>query len=643
MPTSLSDQQVLDTLAAASVVTSIQVKVSGQPKPASIPKPFPSPMDWRDQWIYFIMVDRFNNPHRKPNSHWDKSTEERQGGTFDGIKKELSYLHDLGAGAIWISPILKNRQSPARGSHHGYGIMDFLDIDPRFGTTPARAESEFISLVDEAHARGMWVVLDIVINHAGDVFSYDINGKDFDAADWNGSPYQIHWRDQTGQAHTGWHTVPESQNLSRDAVVWPAEFQKNEMFRRQGKGGVVEGDFETLKEFKTDLTKADGEKPVLELLIKSYEYIIARYDVDGFRIDTLKHVERDFALTFCNAIREFAQSIGKKNFFIFGENKSDDEGLLADYIGRYTSDMSEQMGADAALDFPLQWRMVPVVKGFAPPTALEDMFAHRKMVQKERKLLNSHGEASRFFVTFLDNHDEITRFLYPRDGGIYTPQLTMAVACLFCLQGIPCLYYGTEQGLMGVRDLYEVDLSHTIMRPENVREALWGKANAFDENNEIYQEIRKISRIRMNEPALRYGRQYFRPVSGNGVDFGVSREKGGVLAVSRILYNREVVVVANTSTTVAYTGSVLVDRKLHTSRSQFELVYSNYNTQGINKVQSGMVQFYDRQNIMSSGEANWINVILAPMEAQVLIPKLLKKPLPPISGEPVTGLEGNIN
>src|SRR6266446_8829575 len=145
-----------------------------------IPTPFPSPADWRDNWIYFLLVDRFNNPLQPPrNLPWDAVYSDFQGGTIDGIRTQLDYLQNLGVGAIWISPVLKNCQySP---TYHGYGIQDFLRIDPRFASDPAQdpqlVETELRQLVDEAHARGIYIILDIVLHHTGDVFAYQNYGS----------------------------------------------------------------------------------------------------------------------------------------------------------------------------------------------------------------------------------------------------------------------------------------------------------------------------------------------------------------------------------------------------------------------------------------------------------------------------------
>src|SRR5438309_9902081 len=111
----------------------------------------PSPEDWRDQWIYFLMVDRFNNRLRPPHARFDDpGFTGFQGGTFRGVKDQLPYLKELGAGAIWLSPVLRNLGFET-ATYHGYGIHDFLRAEPRFAEDPNRADEELRELVDEAH------------------------------------------------------------------------------------------------------------------------------------------------------------------------------------------------------------------------------------------------------------------------------------------------------------------------------------------------------------------------------------------------------------------------------------------------------------------------------------------------------------
>lgn len=191
--------------------------------------------------------------------------------------------------------------------------------------------------------------------------------------------------------------------LLRDAAVWPTELRHNQMFRRKGKGGEQGGDFESLKELVT------ANKEIRNALIRAHQYLIAKFDVDGFRIDTLKFIEQDFARIFDNAMREFALSIGKKNFFTFGE-VFDGEEKIAKFIGRQATESSDLVGVDAALDFPLFFTLPSVIKGFVPPSDVVGVFERRKQVQ--RGIISTHGDASRFFVSFLDNHDMKNRLFH---------------------------------------------------------------------------------------------------------------------------------------------------------------------------------------------------------------------------------------
>lgn len=603
MPLSLNDPLVQSTFTLASTPQSRTVRVGSEFREVSTP--FPSPPDWRDHWIYFLMLDRFSRDDQTAPSSmpYDAPFGGFQGGTFNGVKARLDYIKQLGAGAIWLSPVLKNRPSDV-GTFHGYGIQDFLRPEPRFASSPGKEDEELRALVDEAHARGLYVIFDIVLNHAGDVFGY----QDFGAsAPASPDPRPIEWRDQDGRARPDFQAIeniPEAQRHP-EGLVWPAQLQRNDFFRRRGKGGEAGGDFESLKEFVTNVR--DGAVfPVRDALILAYQYAIARYDVDGFRIDTLKYIEPEFAQVFGNAMREYALSIGKKNFFTFGE-VFDGEERIAQFIGRNTQEGGDLVGVDAALDFPLFFRLPSVVKGFAPPNEVIDVYRRRKEV--ERNVLTSHGEAGRFFVTFLDNHDmkERIRAASADAADPFDPQVILGVAALFGLQGIPCVYYGTEQGLHG--------RGHS---DQFVREALWGKPNAFDVDHPLYTAIARLSRIRDAEPALRYGRQYFRPISGDGVQFAASSFAPGVLAFSRILNNREVLIVANASTTKPFEGFVLVDLFIHNDGDRFHVLNDTSAPEPRPvETRSGLV-IHEIEGGVTSGPARMIEVTLRPMEVQVL-------------------------
>ncbi len=603
MPFSVLDRELQNALNEAKAVKKKIVNVDTQS--IEITSPFPSPQDWRDQWIYFIMVDRFNNPGGDPKQQWDGIIGDFQGGTFEGIRQQLGYLKQLGVGALWLTPVMKNCQF-LKGTFHGYGIQDFLQIDPRFASNKADPEGELKALIDEAHARGIFVIFDIVLNHTGDVFAYILdNGTPADSANFRSEGYKINWRLENGDSNISWENAPldSDPQLLPNAAVWPKELRNNEFFRRKGKGGEAGGDFESLKELVTD------KQEVRNTLIRAYQYLIAKYDIDGFRIDTLKYIEQDFARIFGNSMREFALSIGKKNFFTFGE-VYDDEQKIAHFIGRRALEPGDLTGIDAALDFPLFFKLPDVAKGKMSPAEVVGVYELRKEVQ--RGIISSHGEVSRFFVTFLDNHDMKNRF-YHRDSSNpdkYNDQVTLGITCLLALQGIPCLYYGTEQGLSGAGN-----------SDGAVREALWGKPGGFDLNHPFYQAIEKLSQVRNSQPALRYGRQYFRPISGDKTNFGISTFNSGVLAFSRILNDQEVVVVANTNTEFGVSIFVIVDFALNQGSPAYKVLYSNKTAlttlDPIEEKQGVTVREVDGS--ISNGPIKIVKVTLEPMEVQILV------------------------
>ena len=234
-------------------------------------------------------------------------------------------------------------------------------------------------------------------------------------------------------------------------------------------------------------------------------------------------------------------------------------------------------------------RLVEVCKGFAPPADLSGHFDHRRKVL--RKIVSSHGDAGRHYVTFLDNHDLNERF----HNAQYPEQTKLALTCLMTLQGIPCIYYGTEQELDGRGE-----------RREYVREALWGRPSAFASDRPIYRLIRDLTRLRAENPTLRFGRQYFRECSGNGVDFGYSPYPGGVLAFSRILNDRELLIAANASAVQPAQVHVVVDSNLHATGNAWTVLFSTHS-----QPQAPMPT-------STHGGSRTLQVKLAPMEAQVL-------------------------
>jgi len=494
---------------------------------------FPSPGDWRDVFIYFLLVDRFDNnqeniPLYDPNTtssgqNWEQGRV-FQGGNLRGIIRRLDYILGLGANAIWLSPVLKNR-TEKDDTYHGYGIQDFLDVDPRFGN-----REDLRELVSEAHARDMYVIMDIIINHTGDNWAYP--------GDY---PY-YYWKEAPGPFEFGsWREVDSAAGLQEHDAVWPEELQTPEYYKRRGQirnwsdpEQAINGDFLSLKEL--DINNAT----VLDTLIKAYKYWISLTDVDGFRVDTVKHMESSATAIFCNAVREYSKRIGKDKFFIFGEIVGDDL-TIQQYIGRNSRipGTNERFPSlDAALDFPLYFILEEAIKGFLNPSHL------RHRYERFKTLYSDHGEAGRYFVTFLDNHDQMSRpyrrFMHRNS---YRQQAVLAIGYLLTSQGVPCIYYGTEQGFDGGGD-------HDSYVRECMFGGEWGAFEStghhfFDPQHPIYKDIAEIASIRDHQPALRYGRQYFREISGNGVDFGYPADGLCTLAYSRILDTTEILITLN--------------------------------------------------------------------------------------------------
>ncbi len=212
-----------------------------------------------------------------------------------------------------------------------------------------------------------------------------------------------------------------------------------------------------------------------------------------------------------------ARRIGKHNFFISGEIVADDQ-TLQHYLGRNSriEGTHERFPSlDATLDFPLYFILEETIKGVLSPGELHERYERFKTEYAD------HGEAGQYFVTFVDNHDQMAR-PYQRfmHGNPFPDQAALAIGYLLTSQGVPCIYYGTEQGFDGGGD-----------NDSYVRECMFGgQWGAFDStgghffkpSNSIYKSIAQIAAIRRNEPTLRYGRQYFREISGNGIDLPLS-------------------------------------------------------------------------------------------------------------------------
>jgi glycosidase len=549
---------------------------------------FPSPQSWRDQILYFLLPDRFSDgaeagrplfDRANPSQHralqigaWMAAGTRFQGGTLRGVTSKLPYLHDLGVTTLWVGPVWRQREDLE--TYHGYAIQHFLDVDPRFGT-----RQDLRDLIDAAHDRGMYVLLDIIYNHSGNNWFYAAEGAAHSQMPYRYEPpYLVHgWRSATGTS------VAQIQS-SADGV-WPTEFQQATWYTRAGRidrwdPEPWEDPLHDENEFRRgdfyDLKNLELRNEVLTALLDVYRYWIALSDCDGFRIDTVKHVPFEASRNFCGGIREYAESIGKENFLLLGE-VTGGAPMARNYVDIFGRNL------DAVLDIgDPATRIGGVVKGFRPADDFFRQFGGHDDI-------GSHRVVGRYHVSILDDHDMIGRSKQRFSAGNQVvTQVAHAVGLQLTTVGIPCIYYGTEQAFDGTEARHDaafepLDNGSVPGADRYIRESMFGGTfgafgtagcHFFDPTHPAYLRTAAIARVRQ-DPAigrpLRRGRQYLRETSTGGA-FTVS-SPGQLVGWSRILYDREVLVCLNTNGTGARGADVTVDASIHPPGSLLTVRY----------------------------------------------------------------------
>ena len=490
--------------------------------------------DWRDEVIYQVLVDRFANGdvNNDTNVTYDETNLARyMGGDYQGILDRIDYLETLGVTTLWISPVVVNVEEDAgSASYHGYWAQDFLNVNPHFGDMAKLRE-----LVDTLHARDMKVVLDIVVNHVGQLFYYDINRNgqpdittfystdggteetivtEWDPA-WDARGVQGYTSlGESGPAPLGWVNMPEINRVPPN----PPELWNDAWYNRKGRvtnwadgEQVIEGDFPGgLKDLRTELPE------VQQAMVDIYAHWIENANLDGFRIDTLKHVEHDFWQAFAPGIRERAALLGKERFLMFGESFDGDDALN----GSFTFDEE----VDSVVYFSQKFQVYDdVFKRGGATRRIETLYRQRDENYGTTAHARGAGLPPRdLLVNFIDNHD-IPRFLYDEPS---VPALQSALTYLLTQDGIPCLYYGTEQGFRGGND------------PAN-REPLW--PSGFDTSGTLFQHVSRLNALRRELAPLRRGDFTLRWVT----DRTGGEEDAGIVAFERAYDGERVLVVIN--------------------------------------------------------------------------------------------------
>ncbi len=650
--------------------------------------------DWRDEVIYQLIVDRFNNGDINNDFNVDtRSMARYHGGDWQGIIDKLDYLQELGVTTLWISPPVKNVEEDAGfASYHGYWTVDFLKHNPHFGDLATLRR-----LSDELHKRGMKLILDIVTNHVGQVFFYDIN-MNGQADEWlagrgdtdKGSgrtsgelsrvteydpDYLAHGIDAytsmgiSGQAPIVFfdmpginRVAPGPQEIDLDGdgkITTPAEklgFSNPNWYHQRGRtydydsgaegctvtqswnestqspnlsdfkctcerkitnydysdGGYLDGERRDycqneqtlLGDFPGGLKDVATERnDVRNAMIQVFSYWIDVTNCDGFRIDTLKHVEYSFWEEFADGIRKHAESLGKKNFLMFGEAFDGNDLILSSYTKNVKSVdsvflFSQKYAIDKAFKCPPGNKVSFCQKndcanhvcntGDLYSWQYDDGNGHYYRVPGGRHALfsneprangvvdsNNQGVAPRdLLINFLDNHD-VNRYLYERNDDKGVDSLKNALSFLIMQRGIPCIYYGTEQGYMGGND------------PAN-REDMWNRDasvfvknsslgyndyRAWDTGNPLFKHIQKLIKIRKAVPVLRRGK-VGEPIYAE-YDNGVLKNES-IYAFTRELDGKYAAIIVNTHET----DSVTVNMTLPWSGSSVDVLNNNESVSG---------------------------------------------------------------
>jgi alpha-amylase len=527
--------------------------------------------------FYFVMADRFENGSTLNDkgglgedrlvSGFDPTARGfYHGGDLKGLLDRIDYIRGLGTTAIWLTPSFKNKavqleDGPSAG-YHGYWITDFTQIDPHLGTN-----AELRALVDAAHTRGMKVFFDIITNHTADVIGYE-GGARRPYVSKDVEPYRTAFGDpfdDRDYAGTGSFPPLDAEESFPYTPVLDADEQNlkvpgwlNDVRHYHNRGDTTfvgensyYGDFFGLDDLFTEHPR------VVRGMIDIYKTWIRDMAIDGFRIDTMKHVDDDFWRAFAPEVLEYARRQGKREFFMFGE--------VFDTTKTFTSHFTTQDDVQAVIDFPFQAAAQSFAASSTDTNRLRDFFAGDDWY--------TDADSNVYQLpTFLGNHDmgRIGRFISQANAGAADSEVLardrLAHELMYLSRGNPVIYYGDEQGFVGDGG---DQLARQDMFPSQVAEyndddligtvATTAVSN-FDTTHPLYRSIGDLSRLTQRHDALRDGAQIHR----------FSSATSGVYAFSRIDrgHPHEYVVALNNSES-AQTAAV----PTYMSRGWFDRVY----------------------------------------------------------------------
>ncbi|MEV7887607.1 pullulanase-type alpha-1,6-glucosidase [Streptomyces sp. NPDC002817] len=524
------------TALAAALVQPLVARADTPPPPPSDAKLASAPArhDSTREQFYFVLPDRFANGDtgndkggltgtRLATGYDPTDKGFYQGGDLKGLTKKLDYIKDLGTTSIWMAPIFKNQPVQGTGSdasagYHGYWITDFTQVDPHFGTN-----KDLETLISKAHAKGMKVYFDVITNHTADVVDYEEKSYDylskgaFPYLTKDGEPF-----DDTDYAGTGDFPDVGSGSFARTPTVAaakktakvPSWLNDPTMYHNRGDSTFAgessdQGDFSGLDDLWT-------ERPeVVSGMEKIYEKWVRDFDIDGFRIDTVKHVNLEFWTQWATALDSYAAEHGRDDFFMFGEVYSADTSITSPYV--------TQGRLDATLDFPFQEAARQYASQGGSAQKLASVFGDDYKYTTDKA--NAYEQ-----VTFLGNHDmgRIGYFLNQDNPKATDAELLakdrLANELMFLSRGNPVVYYGDEQGFTGAggdkdaRQTMFASKTADYLDDDEIGTDRTHASDAYDTSAPLYRQIAALSKLRKANPALADGVQTERyAADGSGV------------------------------------------------------------------------------------------------------------------------------
>jgi glycosidase len=525
-----------------------------------------------DEIVYFVLPDRFENGdvnNDRAGLEGDRLTTGfdpglkgfYHGGDLKGLIARLDYIQGLGATAIWLGPIYKNK--PVQGApgqesagYHGYWITDFTSVDPHFGN-----DADMRAFVAASHARGMKVYLDIITNHTADVIQYRECPQSACAYRSKGEYPYSRKGGVTGEpinagfAGDGVRTAANFAKLTRDDFAYspfvspaeanvkvPAWLNSTNYYHNRGNSewwgeSSLYGDFVGLDDLMTENPR------VVQGFIDIYGAWIDKYGIDGFRVDTARHVNPEFWQTFAPAMLSRARARGIPNFHIFGEVAAD--GVDVAQLARHT----RVDKLPSVLDFGFARAVEKVLAGNEATSVLARLY-------QDDGLYEGGPPAALRLPTFTGNHDfgRVAWIIRNARPGASDEEVLERVmlsnAMLFLLRGVPVVYYGDEQGFVGhgIDQDSRQDMFASRVGSYNDQGLLGTTSTTavanFNPQHPLYAQLAGLAKLRQQHVTLRRGRQIVRA-------FG---NTPGLFAASRLGNDgREIVVAFNTSNETAVT------------------------------------------------------------------------------------------